>query len=295
MDVQKLRYFRAVAQHRNFEKAAAALSVGLPGFTQEILALERDLGVQLLEKEGGTTALTSAGVHFQGHAEEILGALDAAVGELAALRNDPEGKVSIGLSPAIDKKVLVSFVQQFREQFANVSLEIMEGFSGSVVEWLSTGRVDIGVLYNAPKASYLLVDLIRSEELFLFGPADAAESFGARAVTIDRFSDLPLIVPSRRNMLADSDFSHMGRTFTVVLEVDSLDLILDLVEAGIGYSILPASAGADLLAQGRLCRHPIERSLLQRQLVLATSTQRPATELTRAAINMLRKALRNGH
>ena len=100
------------------------------------------------------------------------------------------------MPPSVGAVLTASLVRQFRDEFPNVSLGVMEGFSGHVLEWLTTGRIDVAVLYNAPRTNALVTEPLLTDELFLLGPVGDPAGAGNGAVAASHLARIPLILPS---------------------------------------------------------------------------------------------------
>jgi LysR family nitrogen assimilation transcriptional regulator len=106
---------------------------------------------------------------------------------------------------------------------------------------------------------------------------------------------LPLILPSRPHglrLLIDQVLSGAGISANVELEVDALPATIKLAEKRVGYTIHSYSLAHDLIEEGRIQCWPIVEPRLTRQLIMATSSQRPTTTATRALTNMVRSQVR---
>jgi LysR family nitrogen assimilation transcriptional regulator len=183
-------------------------------------------------------------------------------------------------------------VKLFRAEFPRVSLGVMEGFSGHVLEWLTTGRIDVAVLYNAPRSSVLVTEPLLSDELYLLGPMSDPSGAGTGPLRAERLAQLPLILPSRPHglrVLVDDILSGIGVTPNVQVEIDAMPSTLSLVESGIGYTILSYSCVHHLIQAGRIRAWSIVEPSMTRSLVVATSTQRPVTKAARALVGFVRK------
>jgi hypothetical protein len=113
----------------------------------------------------------------------------------------------------------------------------MEGFSGHVLEWLTTGRIDVAVLYNAPRSNTLMSAPLLTDELFLLGPVNDPAGAGSGPVPAARLANIPLILPSRPHglrLLVDDSLSRIGVTPNVQVEIDAMPSTLSLVESGAG-------------------------------------------------------------
>jgi LysR family nitrogen assimilation transcriptional regulator len=160
-----------------------------------------------------------------------------------------------------------------------------------VAEWLSTGRVDIGIVYQAPRLSTLATEPLLSDELILLGAVDDPAGLGGDSVATERLADIPVILPARPHglrVLIDSELEKLGVRANVVFEVDAMPSTLSLVERGVGYTVLSEGAVKHLLNAGRIRSWSLTKPTLKRELLLATSTQRPMSVATRLVARLIR-------
>ena len=292
MELRQLEYFIAIAETGAFSRAAVRLSVGQPILSRQIKALEQELGTQLYHRTGRGIVLSEAGKILEQHARGVLETTSGARRAINALGSVPAGRVVIGMPPSVGAVLTASLVREFRAEFPKVSLGVMEGFSGHVLEWLTTGRIDVAVLYNAPRTSALVTDPLLTDELFLLGPIGDPAGAGAGSVAAAQLARIPLILPSRPHglrLLVDDFLSTIGVVPNVQVEIDAMPSTLSLVEDGIGYTILSYSSVHHLLADRRIRSWPIVDPAMTRSLVVATSTQRPVTKAARALVGFVRK------
>jgi LysR family nitrogen assimilation transcriptional regulator len=292
MELRQLEYFVAIAEAGAFSRAAVRLSVPQPILSRQIRALELELGTQLYHRTGRGIVLTEAGRILEQHARGVLETTAGAKRAISAIGSAPAGKVTIGMPPSVGAVLTAPIVSQFRTQFPRVSLGVMEGFSGHVVEWLTTGRIDVAVLYNAPRSSTLAADPLVTDELFLLGPPRDPAGVGASPVTGKHLAEVPLILPSRPHglrVLVDDFLGRIGVAPNVQVEIDAMASTLSLVEKGLGYTILSYSCVPALIEAGRIRRWSIVEPTMTRTLVVATSTQRPVTKAARALVGFVRQ------
>lgn len=292
MELRQLEYFIAIAETGAFSRAAIRLSVAQPILSRQIKALEQELGAELYYRTGRGIVLSEAGKVLEQHARGVLETTAGAKRAIHALGSTPSGRVVIGMPPSVGAVLTAPIVQQFRTEFPKISLGVMEGFSGHVLEWLTTGRIDVAVLYNAPRSSALVTDPLLTDELFLLGPVADPANAGAGDLAAARLADIPLILPSRPHglrVLVDDFLAGIGITPNVQVEIDAMPSTLSLVESGIGYTILSYSSAHHLLEAGRIRKWSIVQPAMTRSLVVATSTQRPVTKAARALVGFVRK------
>ncbi|SDV51530.1 LysR family transcriptional regulator [Chitinasiproducens palmae] len=301
MELKQLKYFKVVAREGSLSRAAAILGVSQSMLTRHIQVLEQELGPPLLYRHGHGMSLTEAGQAFLAHASEILERSDAAVNRMQALRTVPGGTVTMGIPPMLGDFLLVPLVRRFRAEFPDVRLRLREGLSGYMLEWLLSGQLDIGVLYNAAPHSTVSIEPLLSDELLLVGPpgsaafADIPADTPASAMTPIRFAEaahLPWILPARPHglrTLVDDAANAQALTVNLAFEIDAMVAILDLVQAGQGVSVAPFAAVRRRIERGALRARPIVEPALPGVLSVAFSPRKEATLAMKALYRIVRQ------
>lgn len=290
MEFKQLNYFIHVADLGSFSKASAFLSVAQPALSRQIRNLETELGTELLYRDGRGVTLTEAGGQLLDHAKSILDHTERARSEIIALKDTPTGSATLGLPPTVCQVLVAPLLRRFKESYPNVSLRVVEGFSGHVKEWLASGRIDVGVLYNSPRARRnLKTQELLVENLCLIGPGDGV-SGDEREYPLRKLADVPLILPSRPHglrLLVDTAAAHAGVTLQVDLELDSLSAIKELVQSGTGWTVLPYAAVYREVELGLMSARRVTSPPLRRTVVLATTGQRPLSAAARALVELI--------
>lgn len=296
IDLKQLKAFSTLAEFGSFSRSAGVLGIAQPALSRQIKALEQELGVELFYRNGRGTVLTEAGKVLNQYAKDVIDTVDRAASEVTALRSSPRGTIVIGLPPSVGIVLTVPLVQHFREAFPLISLRVMEGFSGHVLEWLLTGKIDVAVLYNAPRTGSLRAEPLLTDELFLLGPAQGGPLPDGETVPARMLSQIPLILPARPHglrMLVDSRLGEAGIVPRVEIEVEAMPSTLGLVEKGVGYTILSYSTAHARVQDGRMRAWRIVEPGIDRQLILATSSQRPTTQAMRSLVAMVRQEVKS--
>lgn len=296
IDLKQLKAFSTLAEFGSFSRSAGVLGVAQPVLSRQIKALEQELGVALFYRNGRGTVLTEAGKVLNQYAKDLVDTVDRAASEVMALKSSPRGTIVIGLPPSVGIVLTVPLVQHFREAFPLISLRVIEGFSGHVLEWLLTGKIDVAVLYNAPRTGSLRAEPLLTDELFLLGPAEGGILPDAESVPARLLSEIPLILPARPHglrMLIDSMLGEAGIVPRVEIEVEAMPSTLGLVENGVGYTILSYSTAHARVQAGRMRAWRIVEPGITRQLILATSSQRPTTPAMRSLVAMVGQEVRS--
>jgi LysR family transcriptional regulator, nitrogen assimilation regulatory protein len=298
MELKQLEYFRHVAELGSFTRAAAFLSVVQPALSRQVRQLEVELGQNLFERNGRGVVLTDAGSRLLEHTRGILTQIGRARQELEDQRNGDSGHVALGLPPSLGSSVTVPLVKAFEKLLPNARLATVEGLSAYILEWLTVGRVDCALVYNATASATVDVQPLLDDQLYLIAPADtgaAARPVGAAAVTLAQLADYPLIIPSRPHairMSVENALASVDRKIRVAHEIECIPAVIDLVRQGHGFGVLPLNAVKATQWERDVLVKPIVDPVLTTTLSLATSAQRPKSPLMRKAIEVIRDIVR---
>jgi len=303
MELDQLKTFLTVSELGTFSRAAIRLSSSQPILSRKIKLLESELGTELFHRTGRGVILSEGGKLLEQYARGILDTAESAKTAIQALGASPVGQVTIGMPSSIATVLAIELAQEFRRAFPNVSLKVMEGYSGHVLEWLATARLDVAVLYDTPnlKGKTLRTDPILSDELFLIGSPKDPSRIGNGPVRAARLAEIPLVLPSRPHgirILVDEAMDHNGLTANVQMEIDAMHSMIALAESGLGYTVLSYSSVRDLVMAKRVRIWRIVDPVITRSLVITTTNQRPSTkparDLTRIFQELINSHVRDG-
>ncbi len=290
MDLRQLEYFVRVAELGSFTRAAIALDIAQPALSRQVRLLEVELRQSLLTRNGRGATPTEAGKLLLEHGRGILHQVERAREELGRVRGALAGRVAIGLPPSVAKLMAVPLVREFRKRMPEASISISEALSTASLEALMTGRLDIALLYNATAAPGIELTPLLEEPLFLVQRSGPGVAQKAKPIALRDVAQLPLIIPSRPNairMQVEGEMAALGCRPQVALEIDGVPAILDLVEDGAGSAVLSRNAVATSgRPQAFVCR-PITGPALRSKLVMAMSSQRPATLTQKAMLELI--------
>lgn len=294
MDLKQLESFVRVAELGSFTRAAAALNVAQPALSRQVRLLEVELRQSLLVRNGRGATPTEAGRLLLDHGRGILHQIERAREDLARLRGGLSGRVAIGLPPSVARALAVPLTRALREHLPDARLSITEGLSGTMLEGLNAGRLDIVVLYNAQPSREVDLIPLMDEPLLLvrLRPPGLAEDPPPGPVELREVARMPLVIPTRPNairMHVEAEMAAIGCRPRVALEIDGVSAILDLVADGAGCAVLSRNAVLNSPRPSAYTVQAIGSPPLSIPLSLATSLQRPATPVQQAALALLRQ------
>ena len=174
MNMQSLRYLRALDRHRSFSRAAEACAVSQPTLSAQIRKLEEELGVQLFERDGRTLRVTPVGEAIVAQAALALEATDR-IGELARAHADPlVGTLRVGLIPTLAPYLLPSLLAGARDELPAAPLVVSEEITPHLIEQLLGGRLDAAIVATDHRADGLTEMPLFDEPFYLaVAPDDA--------------------------------------------------------------------------------------------------------------------------
>lgn len=290
MNLQQIETFVHVAETGSFSKAAVLLDTAQPALSRQVRALETELRETLLIRTGRGVTLTDAGRRLLEHGHAIMQRVALAREDLGAQRGEPVGRIVVGLPPSLARRLTLPLIDVFSREMPKARLAVVEGFSMHIAEWLTTGRMDLGLVYSPEPQPHIEITPVLEERLCLVGPL--GELGGRASVRFEELSSFPLIMPQhgqifRKLMEAQATLSQVK--LRVVWEVSSVPVILDLVRGGYGYAALTRSALSNHGAHAGLAVTPIESPHVAITLCLAQSAKRKATPLIQRTSEVLRQ------
>jgi DNA-binding transcriptional LysR family regulator len=290
VELRRLRYFIAVAEHLNFRRAADALQTSQPSLSQQIRGLEDELGVTLFERTKRRVRLTNAGLELLGGVRQAVADFDDGTRRAREAQTGIRGALTIGAAGMVMIAHLPKVVRAYRASYPDVRLNLMIMRNPDLLDALRAGRIELAF------AAYAELDeQIRSEPLWRFPsrvvlPNDHPLA-GRPSVHLRELNGEALIIHPRRggsgaNSVVMALCREQGFTPGAVREVPEiadLETLVGLVACGLGITILPAPfeligspavvfkplAGTDDAAQISACWRTDENSPLVQQFVAA--------------------------
>ena len=293
MNFKQLESFVHVAELGSFSKAALVLDIAQPALSRQVRALETDLRETLLLRNGRGVVLTEAGQRLYEHGRHLLQALAQAEADMGGARDEPLGRITIGLPPSVGRQLTLPLIDGFQRRCPRARLAIVEGLSSHITEWISTGRVDAGLLYNPEPQPALEITPVIEEALCLVSPMGPGVS--SAALPLADLPHHPLIVPERSHAirkLLETRALLAGLKLDIAWEVSSIAAIIDLVCAGYGHAVLHASAVAASGRADALRVRPLVQPSLHSMLCLAVSARQRPSPLVRATTTLLSDLVR---
>ena len=291
MDLRSLKYFTVVAQELNITRAAEKLNMSQPPLSNQLKALEEELGVTLLIRGKRHLQLTEAGNLLLRRANQILELADKTRQELADLKGGLSGTISIGIVEGRAPFLVSRWISGFREEFPRIQYSLWNGSSDDVLDRLYRGLVDIAVIAAPYDTEHLEGFQVGREPWVAIIPAGhpLAKAEG-KQVPLSSLAGEPLIVPSRKSRVdaIRKWFREIGEEPNIICEMSNYLDAVALSERGVGISIFPQTT---YTPNALLVTKVITDSERQVEYVLVHSKQLLPSPLINEFLNFVRDSI----
>src|SRR5215831_4186927 len=250
LDVRRLRVLHAVSAHGSVTAAAAALGYSAPAVSQQLAALEREVGMRLTERAGRGLELTPAAVILVAHTDALLARLEAAEADLAALRDQIAGRVALAAFPSAAASVVPPAWAALAGSAPQVRLDLTEMEPEESLPAVLRGETDVAVAHEYDLLPRPLDPLFERRELlddpvWLAVPEDYPLDGFRDPVPLSSLAGQPFLAPREATSCAEMiqrACARAGFVPRVVARASDFAVLLSLVAAGAGVTLVPGLA-----------------------------------------------------
>jgi len=249
-ELYQLRYFLAVVETGSFTKAAARANVTQPTLSAGIKKLEQQLDVKLFQRSSRRVFLTEAGTRFLDHAKAILYECNQATQGLLGSR--PRTVLRLGVLKTLPGAYISDLLGDFRRSEAGAVVELFEGTEQEIANRLDEGSIDVAItiLHGDKKSNRREAEAkLLMEEGYNLVLARDHPLAGRETVEGHELASDQMVVRSRCEVLSETSryFTDRNVRPRLVYRTESDERALDMVAAGLGATVMPASyARADV-------------------------------------------------
>ena len=253
MELRHLRYFVAVAEERHITRAAARLGMQQPPLSVQIKALEAELGTTLFTRHARGVELTVGGHALLDPARSILASVDRVREHVVRSAEGMDGSVCVGFTTSVAAHRFSSdVIRAYRRAYPRVALDLRESNAAELTDLTARGEMHVALLrLPVAKPPEFVFESLLEEEVLLVLPRDHALLKAKRRraeprISLRQLGNEPFILvrrPGAPGMYADllRACDEAGFTPQIAAEVDHMLTNINLVAAGIGVSVVPAS------------------------------------------------------
>lgn len=291
VEIRQLKYFLEIVETGSFTRAAASIHIVQPALSRQIRSLEEELGTTLLIRHGRGVVVTEAGERFKERAEALLSQINRLPEEISSEGMEPSGELNIGMPSSLRPMLTPQLISKFGNRYPGVFIRVAEGISAAILDGVNSGKFDLGCVISLEDAGDLECQPLLTQPMYLVGPEGSGFQMN-KPVSVRKAASYPLIVmghPNGLRLVSENIISKAKLVPRVVLELNSIELLYDLIRTGMGFSFVPQSCVFDMLKSGNLEATPIDGMNIS--WILVTSSKRYQPIAVKRLITMLKEEI----
>lgn len=259
MNLKQLRYFYEIANEGQITRAAKKLHIAQPPLSQSLKALETYLGVQLFERNGRQMELTEAGKVLYDKAKVMFQHIDETIIEVKETGQGMRGTLAIGSTKSCFSHI-PDKLKLFLEKYPNVRIKLIEGDSYFLTKQLMEREIEAALVRLPIDMNGFSFQHLPPEEYVAIVPNRWLMDEEQTEITIEGLANLPLVLLHRIRGIGQFEivlekFKAKKLKPNVICESPDVDMLLGLVNKGIGATIIPkASMLKNYLTNARILR-----------------------------------------
>ena len=256
MENFRLKVFRTAAHSLNFRKASEELFITQPAVTQQIKALEDELGVALFDRTKGKVTLTESGAVLLRYAERLKVLADEAAQAVAEVSGSHRDELRVGASQTIGQYLLPNLLAGFLKTHPQLPLIGMSGNTDAVMAALSEHRIDLALIEGPSLRSDVKVEPFMEDQMVLVVPP--GHEWADKEISPEILAEMALVtreLGSGSRRIVESALEQLGikqKDLHVTMTLDSTEGLLSAVEAGLGVAFVSRWAVRNQLSLGTL-------------------------------------------
>ncbi|AUS88877.1 LysR family transcriptional regulator [Lysinibacillus capsici] len=280
------RVFSVVAKNNSFSSAAKDLYMTQPAVSQAMMQLENELGTRLFNRTPKGVTLTTEGSLLFEYTNSALGLLDAGEEKLLEFKNLTTGQLKIGVGDTISRFFLMPYLEAFHTMYPNIKLQMLNGTTSEICNFIKSGEVDIGFC-NFPIEDSTLQLTVCTDIQDIFVCGEKYKTLSSKSLNYEDLLKFPLIFLEKksnsRKYVEDYLFAR-GVHIEPEFELGSHDLVLEFARSNLGIACVTKEFSKDYLQRGLLYELTLRESIPTRSIGMCYLKSVP---LSRAAMKFV--------
>ena len=294
MDLRNIRSFVAIYEEGSINRAAMRLSVAQPSLSLQVRNLEERLSIVLFERHARGVRPTPAAIQFYQHCISILGEVKKAEQDMQNWAKNISGSLTVGLISTVTKSVLPQVLTDFTDSYPHVEIRIVEGYSGTLTDWIISGELDFAIVNDPQIQDGLSLKALSTEQLVVTsGPK--SNLIHLQPVSLKSIPPRKWVIPSEHHSLRGvlKRYNLSGDiAVDRLLEMDGLFGALEFIHKSDWTGIFPVSTIIDEIDTGRFTINPILKPSMTIDFYLINQKQKPLNKAANTLVDNLQKALK---
>ena len=244
MVLRHIRYLLAVAECRNFTRAADSLHISQPALSQQIRQLENELGGQLFDRSGRAVRLTDFGSAYIEYAHRALLNLEAGQRALHDVRDLSRGQLRLAFTPTFTEYLVAPAIELFHSAYPNIAIEITEMSLEAIEDSLGDDRIDLAIGFTDIRSDDIETEALFLERMTLVVSDSHPVARRGAPVVPSQLAALPFALLSGQFMsrfYVDRYFESQGIKPNIVIQANSISAVLKIVGKGKVATLLPGA------------------------------------------------------
>lgn len=242
MELRQLRYFLAVAEEGQITKAADRLHITQPPLSQQIILLEKELGVKLLRRTKKCIQLTEAGRILHKRSEQIVELINATIDEVQEAATGIRGKLTFGTITSSGRSLIPEYIQKFHRMYPMVDFDLRQGDSRRILELLDAGIIEIGIIRLPVDSSLYNYIVLPEENMVMVAAPGIVELEDGKELQLEKFKGKALLINRRYEPLFTDYCQKNGFEPHILCNSDDVTSLLIWAKMGLGIAIVPEAA-----------------------------------------------------
>lgn len=279
MDIRTFEFFLSLAATNSFSRTATLLGTTQSSVSKSIAAMEREFATRLFDRSGRGAALSPEGRLLLPRVEALVRDARGLNALLANARSIAAGSVLLATQPSIGWPLVSHLLDVLARDYPNIRIQISEGTTNNIEEWLSDGRCELAVVSRAASPRYAESTRLFSLPMYLVAPP-ANPLMGRSRIAFEATTRLPLVMsaaPNGGRLLLEEAAKELKLPLNVVQEVNSFYLIKRIVRKGSIYTVTTYTSVEEDLQRGDLAAVPIVQPTINQTFYLSVASRRMPT------------------
>lgn len=290
LNLKALHNFIKIVELGGVSRAADRLHIAQPALSNQLTALEADLGAKLFNRSSQGVQPTEAGMILYRHAQALLAHAEEACKQVKASASSLSGAVSIGMPGSILEFLVVPLLRRLRKEYPDVRPNVSANQSTYLEELVMNGRIDIALSYENLNSKGLNSKLLAEEELYFVVLGTTSERLNDETpISLNEVAEYPLLLPARPYIgrtLIEEAAARAGVQLNVIGEINTAGALREAAAAGLGATFLAWSGIAQYSSRDRFMIRPVTPSI-KRRIWLYVSDVLPLSATTKAAAQII--------
>lgn len=262
------RIFNVVSKNKSFSKAAQELYMTQSAVSQAISKLEKELEIQLFYRTSKGVVLTNEGSILNEHVNSALGIIHVAEDKILEFKSLKTGELRIGVGDTISKYFLLPYLEEFHTAYPGVKLNILNGTTTEICEFIKSGKADIGICNLPLQDEHLqIIPCKEIQDIFVCG--EKYKKITEKPISLEYLLRMPLIFLEKKSnsrRYVENFLKKRGHHVSPVFELGSYDLVLEFTKINLGISCVIKEFSKDYIKNEKLYEITLEETIPKRHI-----------------------------